>query len=84
MREARKNASPSYFEMYAPQSVALKIIMTAFFVNATKNRSHYIFFIDAINLETYRHIYDALIIFAFFDKVLLPARLINYFLGIAR
>ena len=35
--------STSYFEMYAPQSVALKIIMTAFFVNATKNRSQYHF-----------------------------------------
>ena len=32
--------STSYFELYAPQSVALIIIMTGFYVNATKNRSH--------------------------------------------
>ena len=36
--------STSYFELYAPQSVALIIIMTGFYVNATKNRSHYNFF----------------------------------------
>ena len=35
--------STSYFELYAPQSVALIIIMTGFYVNATKNRSHYYF-----------------------------------------
>ena len=36
--------STSYFELYAPQSVALIIIMTGFYVNATKNRSQYNFF----------------------------------------
>ena len=36
--------STSYFELYAPQSVALIIIMTGFYVNATENRSHYYFF----------------------------------------
>ena len=40
--------STSYFELYAPQSVALIIIMTGFYVNATKNRSHYNFFLQSL------------------------------------